>query len=262
MGRDVPAITVSQQDRRQLPRKGAPVPGRARPDAARFLVRDHHPAGGSRGRGEPGGRFGHGVDAQPGRAGRDRGPVLGSGARPVQSRGQHAAAAVVRRRPGPAGGATAGQPEARRPAGQGRGQPPRHGRHPAQPPAGRRERGRHVGEPAVLAAERADLRGARGRRADRDRGPGTAADPRGQHHGRGGLHQRAVSPPGQPGVVRQLLERGPGHRGRAGRAGRQLAVPVRPGAVAGNQDHAVPAGHRHQAGGAPGAGGAAPGLVR
>ena len=68
--------------------------------------------------------------------------------------------------------------------------------------------------------------------------------------------------PGQPGRLRRLLERRPGHRRRAGRAGGQLPVPVRQAAVARDPDHAVRAGHRHPAGRAEGAGRAAPGLVR
>ena len=93
-------------------------------------------------------------------------------------------------------------------------------------------------------------------------GARAAAHPRRLDHARGGLHQRAAAHPGQPGRVRQLLERGPGHRGRAGRAGGQLAVPVRQAAVARDPDHAVRAGHRHPPGRAEGAGRAAPGVVR
>ena len=85
---------------------------------------------------------------------------------------------------------------------------------------------------------------------------------RGQHHARGRLHERAAAPAGQPGGLRALLERRPGDRRRSGRARRQLAVPVRPAAVARDQDHAVRAGHRHPAGGAEAAGRAAPGVVR
>ena len=69
-----------------------------------------------------------------------------------------------------------------------------------------------------------------------------------QHHARGGLHQRPAAHPGQPGRLRELLERGPGHRRRAGRAGGQLPVPVRQAAVARNADHPVRAGHRHPPG--------------
>ena len=123
-------------------------------------------------------------------------------------------------------------------------------------------RGDAVGQRALQGAQRADLRGPRRGHADRDRRRRAAAHRRGQHHARGRLHQRAAAPAGQPGRVRPLLERRPGDRGRAGRAGRQLAVPVRPAAVARDPDHAVRAGHRHPAGRAEAAGGAAPGVVR
>ena len=54
---------------------------------------------------------------------------------------------------------------------------------------------------------------ARGREhAHRHRRRRAAADPRRQHHPRGRLHQCPASSPGQPGCVRELLERGPGHR--------------------------------------------------
>ena len=77
------------------------------------------------------------------------------------------------------------------------------------------------------AAQRADLRRPRRGHADRDRRRRAAAHLRGQHHPRGRLHQRAAARPGQPGRLRALLERGPGHRGRAGGAGGELPVPVR-----------------------------------
>ena len=83
-----------------------------------------------------------------------------------------------------------------------------------------------------------------------------------QHHAGGRLHQRAAAPAGHPGGVRQLLERRPGGGRDPGGGRRQLAVPVRQGAVAREPDPAVPAGHRHQAGGTPDPGGAAAGLVR
>ena len=60
----------------------------------------------------------------------------------------------------------------------------------------------------------------------------------------------------------RVLERRPGDRRRPGRARRQLAVPVRQGAVAGDPDPAVRAGHRHPLRGAEGPGRTAPGLVR
>src|SRR5215813_7672176 len=90
-----------------------------------------------------------------------------------------------------------------------------------------------VAQSAVSAAQRADLRGPRRGDADIHRGAGAAADARGEHHAGGRLHQRAVPSAGKPGAVRQLLERSAGGGRGAGRARRELAVPVRPGTVAG-----------------------------
>jgi hypothetical protein len=59
-----------------------------------------------------------------------------------------------------------------------------------------------------------------------------------------------------------VLERRPGHRRGAGRACRELALPLRQPAVAGDQDHAVRAGYGHPAGGAQAAGSAAASVVR
>ena len=128
------------------------------------------------------------------------------------------------------------------------GSQPGHGRHPAHAGRDGRGRGRHVGQRALPGAERADLRGPRRGHAHRDRRRRAAAHPRRQHHPRGRVHQRPAAPPGQPGCLRQLLERRPGHRRRPGGAGGQLPVPVRQAAVARDPDHAVRAGHRHPAG--------------
>ena len=46
------------------------------------------------------------------------------------------------------------------------------------------------------------------------------------------MHERAAARPGQPRRVRELLERGPVPGRGAGRPGRQLAVPLRPAALA------------------------------
>ena len=81
----------------------------------------------------------------------------------------------------------------------------------------RRARGDPVGQCALPGAERADLRGPWRGYAHRHRRRRAAAHPRGQHHPRGRLHERAASSPGQPGRVRELLERRPGHRRSAGR---------------------------------------------
>ena len=66
----------------------------------------------------------------------------------------------------------------------------------------------------------------------------------------------------EPGAVRRVLERRAGRRRHPGGARRELAVPVRPGAVAGDPHPAVRAGHRHPVGGDQGAGGTPAGVVR
>ena len=71
------------------------------------------------------------------------------------------------------------------------------------------------------------------------------------------LHQH-----GRPREVRHALERGAGDRRRAARGRRQLAVLLRPRAVAGDADRALRAGHRHAAGGAQGPGRAPARVVR
>ena len=59
-----------------------------------------------------------------------------------------------------------------------------------------------------------------------------------------------------------VLERRAGHRRRADRGRRELAVLLRPGAMAGDADRAVRPGHRHAPGGAQGPGRAPAGVVR
>ena len=231
MGRDVPAISVSQQDRRAYREKVCCCL-----DVFARMLRES--------------RF----DTEPRHVGleielhmvdeaaaldeerrgtrRDRRPDLGQRARPVQPGDQRAAAAAGRRRPDPARAAGPGQPGPRRGPGPPDRQPAGAGRHPAHAARERRRRARHVAEPAVPAAERGDLRGPRRGDADLDRGSRAAAHPHRHDHPRGRLHQRAVPPAGEPGHVRQLLERGPGRGRRPGRRRRQLPVPVRAGAVA------------------------------
>ena len=139
-------------------------------------------------------------------------------------------------------------------------EPPGHGRHPAHAGRRRHGRGRHVGQRAlpglngqIFAARGEDMRiaidGAEPCSPTR-----AASPPR--------PRARACScNPGQPGGVRELLERGPGDRGRAGRPGRQLPVPVRPaaGPRPGSPCSSRP---RHPAGRAQAAGRAPPGVVR
>ena len=117
-------------------------------------------------------------------------------------------------------------------------------------------------QPALRAAQRADLRRPRRGPRDRDRRRRAAVHPRGHDRARGGLHERAAAPAGGAGCVRRALERRAGDRGRAGRDRRELAVLLRQGAVARDADRAVRAGHRHAPGGAEGAGRAPARLVR
>ena len=117
-------------------------------------------------------------------------------------------------------------------------------------------------QPAVRPARRADADGARGGPAHRHRRRGGPGDLRRHDPARGGLHQRPVPPAGQPGRLRQPLERGPVPGRRPGRDGRQLAVLPRQGAVAGDPHRAVHPGHRHPPGRAEGARGPPARLVR
>ena len=84
-----------------------------------------------------------------------------------------------------------------------------------------------------------------------------------QHAGAGvGLHQRPAAPAGRPAGLRPDLERRPAAGRPAARAGRQLAVLLRPRAVAGDPDRAVHAVHRHPPDRAEEPGRAAAGVVR
>src|SRR6185312_2199882 len=65
----------------------------------------------------------------------------------------------------------------------------------------------------------------------------------------GGRHQPAAAPAGATGAVRGLLQRRTGGHRRAAGDRRQLPVPARPGALAGDTAAAVRAGPRHPAGG-------------
>ena len=142
------------------------------------------------------------------------------------------------------------------------GTPPGHGRHPADPDARARHPGQRQREPALLAARPADLRRPRGGPGDRHRRGRAAADDLGHDHAGGGLHLDPGPPPGEPGRLRRLLERGAGHRRDPGRGGCELPVPVRAGAGRGVPDPAVRAEHRDPRRGAEGPGRPAAGLVR
>lgn len=111
-----------------------------------------------------------------------------------------------------------------------------------------------VGESALSPAQRPGVRRPRGGPAHRHRRHRPAAHLGGHHHAGGRVHQHPVPSAGLPGGVRRLLERGAGDRRGAGGAGGQLAVPVRQGAVGRDPHPAVRAGHRHPAAGDQGAG--------
>ena len=89
-----------------------------------------------------------------------------------------------------------------------------------------------------------------------------AGDPGRHDRPRGRLHERAAAPARRSGVVRRALERGAGDRRDPDGDRGQLAVLLRPRAVAGDADRAVRADHRHAAGGAQGPGRAPARVVR
>ena len=117
-------------------------------------------------------------------------------------------------------------------------------------------------QPALQAAQRADLRRARGGPGDQHRRRRAAGDPGRHDRPRGGVHERAAAPDGRPGGVRRALERGAGDRRRAAGDRRQLAVLLRARAVARDADRALRADHRHAPGGAQGPGRAPARVVR
>ena len=156
----------------------------------------------------------------------------------------------------------AGQPEQRRGAGPDGGRAHDDHRHPAHPHRGPAQRRQLQREPALRPAQRADLRGAGRGPAHLDRRPGAPGDLRRHHRARGGLHQRPAAPAGRPRQLRGGLERRPDHRGGADGHGGELALLLRPRAVARDPDRAVRAGHRHPPRGAEGPGGPAARVVR
>ena len=101
--------------------------------------------------------------------------------------------------------------------------------------------------PRYKPPQRADLRRPRGGPADLDHRPGAAEHVRGHDRAGGRVHERAAPPAGRPRALRHDLERRAGDRRRAARDRRELAVLLRPRAVAGDADRALRAGHRHPA---------------
>ena len=89
-----------------------------------------------------------------------------------------------------------------------------------------------------------------------------AGDLRRHDRPRGRVHERPAAPAGRPGAVRRALERGAGDRRHPAGDRRQLAVLLRPRAVARDADRAVRADHRHAPGGAQGPGRAPARVVR
>ncbi len=180
----------------------------------------------------------------------------------VQPRDQRAAQAAQGPRLHRVRGRRAREPQRR--GGQGRQGGRAHGddRHPADALGRPHEPGLADPQPALPAAQRPDPRGPRRGHRHRHRRSRAAAHHHGLDRARGGLHQHPAAHPGEPGGLPGLLERLAGHRRGAAGAGRQLAVPARPRAVAGDPGAAVRAGHRHPQRGAQGPGRAPPGLVR
>ena len=119
------------------------------------------------------------------------------------------------------------------------------------------------GARATQLAERADLRGPRRGPGDLDQRGGAAGDLRRHDRARGGVHERAAAPAG--GARRAFASHWNAAQAiaaAAGGRGRELAVLLRPRAVARDAHRAVRAGHRHAARGAEGPGRAPARLVR
>ncbi|CAA9363569.1 MAG: FIG01044060: hypothetical protein, partial [uncultured Nocardioidaceae bacterium] len=245
-----------------LPREGASLPRRLRPDAQGVGVRHRRPDDRPRDRAEPRRRRGRpGAEEQRGPGG-DRQPGLPDRAGAVQPGDQRPAEAAVATRLQRVRGRGARQPQRGRGEGFGRRCPHGHDRDPADPCRGAHGPVLAERESPLPGAQRPDPRRPRRGHRDRHLRHRPAAYDRGLHRPRGGLHQHAVPRPGEPGRVLCLLERLPGDLRGAGRAGGELAGPARQGAVARDQDPAVRAGHRHPERGAQGAGGTAEGVVR
>ena len=250
MGDDVAATVFSREDRQRYRAKVkrcldvfARMLSEARFDARPGLDRP-------RDRAQPHRRGGRSGARQREGARGDRRRRLPDRARAVQRRDQRRPALAERQRALRARARRAHQPQQRRGEGPRRRRAHGDGRDPAdghRPPP---QRGVLQRQPALRAAQRADLR--RPRRGPRHphRGRRAARDLRGHDHARGRLHERAAAPAGRPVGVRRALERRAGDRRRPARAGRQLAVLLRQGAVARDAHPALRAGHRHALGGA------------
>ena len=154
------------------------------------------------------------------------------------------------------------RPEQRGGARDGDRLPAGDGRHPADAAARARHAGERQRERPLLAARRADLRRPRRGPGDQHRRDRAAAHDLRHDHAGGGLYVHPGPSPGQPGRLRAVLERRPGHRGNSGRGRRELAVSVRQGTCRRVPDPAVRADHRHPLGGVQDPGRTSAGLVR
>ena len=134
--------------------------------------------------------------------------------------------------------------------------------HPADRWARAPRRGRASAPTRATPPQRADLRRARGGPRARIDGVERLRGGRRHDRPRGGLHQRPAPPAGRAGGLRRALERRPGDRRRPARARGQLAVPLRPRALARDAHRALRAGHGHAPRGAQGPGGAPARVVR
>ena len=245
-----------------LPREGAHLPGRLRAHAGRRALR-----GGAR-LVRPGDRAQPDRRRRPAGAGQRRGargdrrPRLPDRARAVQHRDQHRAAAVRRGGLRRARGADPREPQPRRGALAHRRRAHGDHRDPADDRRRAPQRERAQRQPALRAAQRADLRRPRGGPRDRHPRRRAAVDLRRHDRARGGVHQRPAAPAGRARRVRRALERRAGDRRRAGRHRRQRALLLRQGAVARDAHRALRAGDRHAARRAQGPGRAPARVVR
>jgi hypothetical protein len=211
-----------------LPREGQALPGRLRPHAGRGAVRRRPPLDRARDRAQH-----HRGDRRPGDGERarhraDRRPGLPDRARAVQRRDQHPAADARRRHVRRARAHRARRPQPGRGAGARGARPAGDDRHPADAERAPARRERAERQPALRAAQRADLRRPRRGPAPGDRRRRAPVDVRRHDRARGGVHERAAAPAGRPVDLRPALERVPVHRRDPARGGRELAVLLRP----------------------------------
>ena len=223
-----------------LPAEGARVPRRVRADAARVALRLRAAADRARDRAQPGRRRTATRRCATPRCSR-RSPTRTS--RPSwassTSRSTCRPGLLAGDGAGRARGERAGQPQRRRGARRGRvGRAHGDDRHPADArPRTHLNADELQRQPALRAAQRADLRRPRRGPAHRDRRRRAAArPPPTRSRPRRPAPASSSTCRSTPRTFAGVLERGAGDRRRAGRARRELAVPLRQGAVARDPD--------------------------